>query len=163
VLTTHFLLAPKSRKSRAIRLTRSGPSGLLRGTFTFLYMLYTCGRRGIARLGEPPVFETHGHNIWRFPAVNFDFAAFTIMTDHLKSWLQRYNLCSRAVYFKFNISKFFVLLSVPSVKCWELGYNEIGHDLFLTHYFQFFSQYFNSTPWNSQFTKSIFNTLQRNK
>jgi hypothetical protein len=31
------LLAPKSRKSRAIPLPPSGPSGLLRGTFTFTF------------------------------------------------------------------------------------------------------------------------------
>jgi hypothetical protein len=34
VVTTHPLPAPKSRKSRAIPLPISGPSGLLRGTFT---------------------------------------------------------------------------------------------------------------------------------
>jgi hypothetical protein len=35
VLTTHHLLAPRSGKSTAIPLPPSGPSGLLRGTFTF--------------------------------------------------------------------------------------------------------------------------------
>jgi hypothetical protein len=35
VLPTHPLLVPISRKSRAIPLTPSGPSGLLWGTFTF--------------------------------------------------------------------------------------------------------------------------------
>jgi hypothetical protein len=38
VLTTHPLLGPRSRKSRAIPLPPSGPSGLLRGTFTFYRM-----------------------------------------------------------------------------------------------------------------------------
>jgi hypothetical protein len=42
VLTTHPLLAPRSRKSRAIPLTPSGPSGLLRRTFTFTFLLCLC-------------------------------------------------------------------------------------------------------------------------
>jgi hypothetical protein len=38
VLTTHPLLAPRSRKSRALPLPPSGPSGLLRGDL-YLYLL----------------------------------------------------------------------------------------------------------------------------
>jgi hypothetical protein len=40
VLTTHLLLAPRSGKSRAIPLPHSGPSSLLRCTFTFTFYLY---------------------------------------------------------------------------------------------------------------------------
>jgi hypothetical protein len=39
VLTTYPLLAPRSGKSRAIPLTPFGPSGLLRGTFTFTFYI----------------------------------------------------------------------------------------------------------------------------
>jgi hypothetical protein len=34
------LLVPRSKKSRAIRLPPSGPSGLLRGTFTLVFSYY---------------------------------------------------------------------------------------------------------------------------
>jgi hypothetical protein len=37
LLTTHHLLAPRSRMSRDVTLPPSRPSGLLRGTFTFSY------------------------------------------------------------------------------------------------------------------------------
>jgi hypothetical protein len=42
------LLAPSSRKSRAIPVPPSGPSGLLRGTFTFTFNVLLTVHRSIS-------------------------------------------------------------------------------------------------------------------